>query len=247
MIEKKRQRISDFLELIIVIALVFLFITLTVPTAIWKEESQMENLARQRMKTINYIENFYKQLTSKYDPNGFEAMNLVNAVRDSVTADSTFIGERKLTLDGKLFTVSISNTYDLDYDTTFGFLKSRRDTITDTTVTVLLFSPELKRVDTNYVQFRDLTRLKEDPSFRGIVKTESNERVEVVPYYDTFTPDSTMFFCPVTDQQFQITLKDNSFKVQSPITEVVKKPRYFLFSFQATNHGYIEDGSRSWD
>ena len=39
----------------------------------------------------------------------------------------------------------------------------------------------------------------------------------------------------------------NSIRVDSPIKETVVRRRFTLFSFKANNHGYINDGTKSWD
>ena len=75
------------------------------------------------------------------------------------------------------------------------------------------------------------------------------ERVEVVNYYDTYMPDSSMYFCPVTENPYLISIKDegNTVRVDSPIEETVVRNRYAIFAFKAGNHGFIDDGSKSWD
>jgi hypothetical protein len=36
-------------------------------------------------------------------------------------------------------------------------------------------------------------------------------------------------------------------RVDSPIEETVVRRRFAIFSFKADNHGYIDDGTKSWD
>ena len=88
---KQRQQKSDLLELGIVLALIFLIITIYVPIAIWEEERKFEIESRFRMQNLYDIEEFHNQITGSYNPQFFEAMNLVNAARDSLIADSNFI------------------------------------------------------------------------------------------------------------------------------------------------------------
>ena len=58
-----------------------------------------------------------------------------------------------------------------------------------------------------------------------------------------------MLSCPLTKELYKITVTDDksSVRVASPITELYKERRYLIFSFKANNHGYINDGLRSWD
>ena len=48
------------------------------------------------MGNLYDIESFHKTLTGEYTENFHEAMNLVNATRDSVVADSLFIEEQSI-------------------------------------------------------------------------------------------------------------------------------------------------------
>ena len=106
-----------------------------------------------------------------------------------------------------------------------------------------------------YIQFekienkKDLSGYQQDEKFLDIVKEEPIQRIEAVEYYKTFLPDSSTYYCPLTEKAYQIDISEegSSFKVSSPITVTVKKPRYLLFSFKANSHGIIQDGTRSWD
>ena len=250
---KKRQRLSDMLELFIVLSLIFLCIVLTVPIAIWEEEAIAEKEAHFRMSTISSIQTFYQTLTGSYEDDGFRAMSVVNAVRDSVVADSTFLGQQILHLLGTEMLVDIPTGFNVEVDTTFGFQRSRRDTINDTTVTYLKYGlnsvSEIDRslIDTSYSPIGQLSNVMEDSLFIKVVSQEPVQRVELTTYYDTYTPDSSFFYCPVTSNQFVAKVENEGFRISSPITEFVKEPRYFIFSFRAYNHGYIEDGATSWD
>jgi hypothetical protein len=126
---------------------------------------------------------------------------------------------------------------------------SRRDTIFDTTATIVMFSEELSRNDTSYIQKRLLANFTSDSNFVKLVEEVPSQRVEVVNYYDTYMPDSSMNICPVTNIPYDISIKDdgNSIRVDSPIKETVVRRRFTLFSFKANNHGYINDGTKSWD
>ena len=69
-----------------------------------------------------------------------------------------------------------------------------------------------------------------DPSFRKILSEEPLQRIEAVEYYDTYMPDSSMFYCPVTDDPYKITLEESSLKIASPITEIYKESRTHFYS-----------------
>ncbi len=182
--DKKVQHKSDWIELLIVLALVFLIITIYVPVAIWADENHYEELSHLRMQNIYDIERFYSQLTNEYHQNGYEAMHIINAVADSVTADSNYVGEQKLNLLGIVIDVYIPVGFGVEFDTTFGFQKFKRDTTMDTTSTVIMYSEELSRNDTIFVQKKEVANLQEDPAFRGVISEEPFEIVAVESFYD---------------------------------------------------------------
>ena len=245
--DKKVQHKTDWIELLIVLAIVFLIIAIYVPVAIWADEDRYEEQSHSRMQNIYDIERFYAQLTNKYHQNGIEAMHIINAVADSVTADSNYVGEQKLNLLGSIIDVNVPKGFGVEFDTTFGFQKFKRDTTNDTTSTVVMYSEELSRNDTIFVQKKEVTNLQDDPAFRGVISEEPLEIVAVESFYDKYRPDSTQFLCPVTKKSYKLTFKEDGFRIDSPIEETFKKHKYLVFAFKANNHGYIEDGVASWD
>jgi len=136
----ERKKYSDLIELGIVFAFLFMIITIYIPSMIWEEEAEAAENARFNIQTVHDVEYFYKILTNNYESNGLWAMNVVNAVRDSVLADSTYLGERNFELIGESVNVNIPEGFDVEYDTTFGFLKTRRDTLIDTIHTIVVYS-----------------------------------------------------------------------------------------------------------
>jgi len=247
--EIKRKQYSDLIELSIVLAFLFMIITIYVPSAIWVEEVTAAEGARFNIQTVHDVEYFYKILTDGYEENGLWAMNVVNAVRDSVMADSTYLGERNFELAGDSVNVIIPEGYDVEFDTTFGILKTRRDTLIDTIHTVVTYSEEMFRNDTSFVSKEDLPAVMIEEGFIANLGFETKQRSEVVSYYDSYMPDSSNFYCPLTGEIIVVRLKEEGevLRVASPIEGVYSEGRYLLFSFKTRSHGYIEDGSRSWD
>ena len=245
----ERKKYSDLIELGIVFAFLFMVITIYVPSMIWVEEEEAAESARFNIQTVHDIEYFYRILTDDYEPDGLWALNVVNAVRDSVLADSTYLGERNFELIGENVSVNIPEGFDVEYDTTFGFLKTRRDTLIDTIHTVVLYSEELSRNDTSFVTKNDLSLVMIEEGFVSDLGFETKQRSEVVSYYDSYIPDSSNFYCPLTNEKIVVNIKDDGdiVRISSPIEGIYSEGRYLLFSFKTRNHGYIEDGSRSWD
>ena len=245
----ERKKYSDLIELGIVFAFLFMVITIYVPSMIWVEEEEAAESARFNIQTVHDIEYFYRILTDDYEPDGLWALNVVNAVRDSVLADSTYLGERNFELIGENVSVNIPEGFDVEYDTTFGFLKTRRDTLIDTIHTVVLYSEELSRNDTSFVTKNDLSLVMIEEGFVSDLGFETKQRSEIVSYYDSYIPDSSNFYCPLTNEKIVVNIKDDGdiVRISSPIEGIYSEGRYLLFSFKTRNHGYIEDGSRSWD
>ena len=244
-----QQNKTDFLEIAIILAMFFLIIVIYVPVAIWEEEEGFRKESRYRMQNLYDVEEFYSRLTGSYNPNFLEAMTLINAARDSVVADSLFIDEQQITIGGKVFIVDIGESFEFEFDTTFGFKSFRKDTVNDTTVQIALYAEDLGRIDTSYIRKKDLSGYESDENFIEIVKVEPMKRVEAIEYYKTYLPDSSNYYCPLTNIPYQMEIGEDgaSLKVSSPIKETIKESRYLLFSFKANSHGIIKDGQQSWD
>tara|TARA_Y100000739_G_C20509407_1_gene418825 strand:- start:34 stop:777 length:744 start_codon:yes stop_codon:yes gene_type:complete len=245
----ERKKYADLIELAIVFAFLFMIITIYVPSLIWTDEAEAAESARFNIQTVHDIEYFYRILTDDYETDALWAMNVVNAVRDSVLADSTYLGERNFELIGENVSVNIPEGFDVEYDTTFGFLKTRRDTLIDTIHTVVIYSEELSRNDTSFITKDDLPLVMNEEGFISDLGFETKQRSEVVSYYDSYIPDSSNFYCPLTNKKIVVNIKDDGdvVRISSPIEGIYSEGRYLLFSFKTRNHGYIQDGSRSWD
>lgn len=244
--EKKKQHYSDLLEFGIVLALLFLIAALYVPVGIWEEEEEINDLAYFRMQNIYNVENFFSTLTEEFTEDADLAISVVNAARDSITADSNFTGNQTIELMGNAYAVNIPEGFDVEFDTTFGVLKSRRDTVMDTILTIVNYDQEIQRNDTIYIQIKDLNMYETDPGFVGVYESVPTERVELVNYYDTFYPDSSFLICPVTNEQYTVQVDQNGIRIDSPMKEPYKERRFAIFSLEIQEHGYIENGVPSW-
>ena len=239
----KQKFFNDYLEVITFFVFILILLVIYIPSLIWEEEDMYKEESRFRMQTVYNVENFHNILTGSYETDGKKAVTLVNAVRDSVMADSTFLGEQIVKLNGEEFLVDVPKGFDVEYDTTFGLRRISKETIVDTTVTVLMMSEETGLEDTVYVQKKNLFDAQQDPLFMGIVEENTFERVETVSYFDrrfrketnpynfAFLPDDTQFFCPLTGDPYIIEINDegNSVRVSSPIRSY-RDNRYGFFA-----------------
>ena len=244
-----QQNKTDFLEVIIILSMVFLIVAIYLPVALWEDEKYFEDVSRYRMQNMYDIETFYSRLTGEYNPNFLEALAVVNATRDSTIADSLFIGEQRIELMGKEFSIDVNESFGFEYDTTFGLMSFRKDTVMDTTLQIILFSDELGRNDTSFIRKKDLWSYKEADNFRKVLKEEPIQRVEAVEYYKTYVPDSSNYYCPYTNNEYLMEISEDGtdLMVSSPINEPIIVRHYLIFTFNASNHGVIKACRRSWE
>ena len=144
--------------------------------------------------------------------------------------------------------------------TVLGQRRVAKETIVDTTVTIVMLSEDTGLEDTLYVQKRNLFEMQEDPLFLSVVKEATFERIETVSYFDrrfrkettpynfVFLPDASQLVCPLTGEPYIIDINEeaNSVRVSSPIRSY-RDNRYGFFALKTRSHGYIIDGTRSWD
>ena len=161
-------------------------------------------------------------------------------------------------MSGDEFLVNIPKGFAVEYDTTFGLRRVAKETVVDTTITVWMLTEDGVE-DTVYVQKKNLSDTLSDPLFVKVVNENTFERVETVSYFNkrfrkervpeynfVALPDSFQFNCPLTNEPYIIEISPNSVRVSSPIRSY-RDNRYGFFSLKTRSHGYIIDGTRSWD
>ncbi|MCH7730939.1 MAG: hypothetical protein IIB44_00270 [Candidatus Marinimicrobia bacterium] len=247
--QKKRVNkwwIRDLLELGILVGIIMLIVVIYTPRVIWDEEDAIQDDSHFRMENIYEVLSYYNRIVGENADDGLWAMNVVNAARDSLTADSTYLGKQKIYLHDKVVEVDIFRNFDVVYDTSFGFIKSRKDTLIDTVFTVLTQNVEQNTVDTTFVRLNMVGPFLNDSLFISIYDTVISSHVEVISYYDSYMPDSSMFYCPLTNKLYEIDVEDGDLKVESPIKDSYVDRRYLIFSFRSNSHGSITNGEKSW-
>ena len=113
---------------------------------------------------------------------------------------------------------------------------------------------DLERYEKN-----NLSNALSDPLVVKVVNENTFERVETVSYFNkrfrkerdpeynfVALPDSSQFNCPLTNEPYIIEISPNSVRVSSPIRSY-RDNRYGFFALKTRSHGYIIDGTRSWD
>ena len=82
----------------------------------------------------------------------------------------------------------------------------------------------------------------------NLVLFDRRFRKETTPYNFVFLPDASQLVCPLTGEPYIIEINEeaNSVRVSSPIRSY-RDNRYGFFALKTRSHGYIIDGTRSWD
>jgi len=243
---KYKWWLGDLLELIILVAILIFIAVIYIPRTIWDEEEKVRGESRFRMENVYDVLTYYQRLTGKPTDDVLWALNVVNAARDSLIADSTFLGPQKIILPEKEVTVDLYEGYTVAFDTSFGFFRTRKDTLLDTVLTVVVYNEEESTYDTSFVHLEQIDPYLSDSLFVGIADTTISTHVEVVSYYESYMPDSSMFFCPLTYHPYVVEVGEDMLKVESPIEGSYVEVRYKIFTFKSDSHGKIENGEKSW-
>jgi len=51
---------------------------------------------------------------------------------------------------------------------------------------------------------------------------------------------------PLLDTPYTVLKTEKGIKVQDPIDKIIREPRYLVFAFVDSSHGYIENDEISW-
>ena len=86
----------DLLEVAIVLSLIGVLSVIYIPRQIWDEEELIKSQSQFNIEHSYDILSYYNRITGERTINGDWAIRLVNAARDSITADSNFIGDQEM-------------------------------------------------------------------------------------------------------------------------------------------------------
>ena len=246
-IQEYKPRLIKLLNIIAGVLFVVMIFVIYLPARIWNEEEHYREIGRNRLEILDKVENYYQQMAGEYQSNPILAMNVVSAVRDSTMADSNFSGEQKVFLTSGVFDMDVIKNFHMTFDTTFALEYQRRDTIIDTTYKILQWNVEEFVVDTIFVLSSKYEVAKTDTFFRGLIDTEISSRVATNTYYRPFYLDSVLAYNPLINEQYQVELDEDNIKIKDPLQGEFKESRYLVFAFKDTSHGWIENGTKSWE
>lgn len=246
LIPEYKPTLVKVLNIVAGILALILIIVIYIPNGIWKEENQIRDLGRSRMKIVNDIQKYYDQMAGTHLPDPVLAMKVISAVRDSTRADSNFFGQQTIKLPEGRFNMDVPKNFYATFDTNFAFKYELTDTVVDTTIKILKWNPELMANDTAYVVSTRLPEVKEDPNFKGVLDVEVSKRVANDIYYRRFYLTKELAMRPLLDTPYTVLKTEKGIRVQDPIDKIIREPRYLVFAFVDSSHGYIENDEISW-
>ncbi len=239
------------LDWAILLAVVVLIVVIYVPEKIWGEEDKARQESRRRMMIINEAEEFYNVITGNYTTDGEFLFKMVSQTYDSLIADSTFINQQVVHVNGMPYSVNIPEILFDQMDTTFSVARSLRINVLDTTYTLLVWNEAIGAPDTSYVNgIRGLNLFKNDPNFRSVIAETPGEHTELITDYEwnRYPLDFGLLKNSISDATYLITIDSTGMilTVASPLPRDYEESRYAFFTFRAGNHGNITDGDASW-
>jgi hypothetical protein len=280
--EEKKYRwwlARDLMEMGIVLAVIAFIVVIYIPKSIWIEETEIEDKSHSQMLNINKILNFYEEFTGERTEDAEWAIKVVNAVRDSVVADSLFSDHpRIINLDNREIEVTVPKSfiwmkpdrrlgenplaqhvrYITTYDTSFGHLGARKDTIVDKIFSVVVEDRSEDPADTA-TWFKDTSFIRADKLklfkasldtfntyYVGIADTSKSEHIEMVHYYDRYRPDKSILNFPLGDELYIIEADSENVVIKVHDKDYSDR-RYLLFTFDPdVKDDSISNGYPSW-
>jgi hypothetical protein len=245
------EKWSFIIKWIAVILVVILLLVIFIPNSIWKEENEMRMRSQWKMEQLWHAQRMYKKLTGYYDADMKGVLWFVSAVRDSILADSQYVGNQYINYKGERVNINVPALWFTEYDTLFANSYPARDTNYAEVYTAIEPNLETGMWDTIFLA-EDRDRYKyTDSLWQGIIlDTVIDTIIERVTKYKNFNLVDSFLVCPLTDLEYNIRVKgedDDTVIIHSPIREGYFERKYFFFTFKDTGHGYIMNGEASWE
>ncbi len=251
--QKKIERRISLLDWLIILAALVMLAVVYIPAEIWKDEVKDRRESRHRMTVISEAQEFFKELTGSYTTNGLELFALVEAAMDSLIADSLFTDEKIINLNGKKYPVTIKRGFEVRVDTTFSSPRLLERSFLDTVYTAEFRDRETGSIITESFKARYLAQRQADTNFVQIVSTEVEEISEEYTDYslNKFHLIPELLNCPLTEKPYVMEIDETDpdypvFTVRSPVPEGYTERRFYIFKYEAGDHGHIADGEPTW-
>lgn len=245
------EKWSFVVKWIAVILLVILLLVIFIPSNIWKDEESMRDRSQWKMEQLWDAQRMYYDLTGYYDPDMKGVLWFVSAVRDSIMADSEYVGDQVITYKGKKISIDVPEFWSTEFDTVFSRPYHAKDTSLVGVYTAVELNLETGGWDTVYLG-EDKDRYKyTDTLWEGVIlDTTIDTIIENVIKYKHFNLVESLMVCPLTHKEYDVTVKgkaSDTVIIHSPIKGGYTDRKYFFFTFKDTGHGSIMNGEATWD
>ncbi len=245
------EKLSFVIKWIAVILFVILLLVIFIPNNIWKAEDNMRNRSQWKMEQLWDAQRMYHKLTGYYDGDMEGVLWFVSAVRDSILADSEYIGEQTVRYKGEDIKINVPEFWFAEYDTVFSRPYHAKDTNLVGVFTAVELNAETGTWDTVYLGENKDRYKYTDTLWEGIIiDTTIDTIIEKVIKYKHFNLVDSLLICPLTEEKYPVKVKgkeSDTVIIYSPVRGGYTDRKYFFFTFEDTGHGFIMNGEASWD
>lgn len=245
------EKWSFVIKWIAVILIVILLLVIFIPNNIWRNENDMRNRSHWKMEQLWDAQRMYHKLTGYYDADMKGVLWFVSAVRDSILADSEYIGNQIITYKGEDVTIQVPEFWFTEYDTVFSNPYNAKDTSLVGVYTAVEYNGETGTWDTVYLGENKDRYKYTDTLWEGVIlDTTIDTIIEKVIKYKHFNLVDSLLVCPLTDKEYKVAVKgkeSDTVFIYSPVRGGYKDRKYFFFTYKDTGHGFIMNGEASWD
>ena len=199
------EKLSFVIKWIAVILLVILLLVIFIPSNIWRQENSMRERSQWKMEQLWDAQRMYNKLTGHYDADMEGVLWFVSAVRDSILADSEYIGNQVILYKGEEVSISVPEFWFTEYDTVFSRPYHAKDTNLVGVYTAVEMNLETGGMDTVYLgEHKDRYKYS-DTLWEGIIiDTTIDTIIEKVMKYKHFNLVDSLLVCPLTDEEYSV-------------------------------------------
>jgi hypothetical protein len=245
------EKWSFVVKWIAVILLVILLLVIFIPSNIWKKEDNMRAKSQWKMEQLWDAQRMYHKLTGYYDSDMKGVLWFVSAVRDSILADSQYVGEQVINYKGKEVTINVPEFWSTEYDTVFSRPYHAKDTSLVGVYKAVEMNLETGGWDTVYLGENKDRYKYTDSLWEGIIlDTTIDTIIEKVIKYKRFNLVDSLLYGPLTHKEYTVKVRgkdSDTVIIKSPIHGGYSKRKYFFFTYKDTGHGSIMNGEATWD
>jgi len=242
---------SFIIKWIAVILIVVLLLFIFIPSNIWEKEENIRKRSHWKMRQLWDAERMYYKLTGYYDSDIEGVLWFVSAVRDSILADSDYVGEEVIEYKGEDVTIEVPAFWHTEFDTVFSYPYMVDDTTYTKVFKVTEMNYETGTWDTVYWNaLKDQYKLR-DTLWEGVILDTTIDTIieRDITKYDRFRLRDSLMYCPLTTEPYIVKTRGkerDTVIIKSPIDKTYLSRRYLVFTFKDTGHGSIVNGEESW-